>query len=222
MTPRVADPAVGRVGAGVRDELQADPEDDRPYDEQEREQELAVRAGDPADPAGATLDRHGRLEDDPDHRDHDDRGDAERDRLLEGDQEELHGAMLADGPVPGTDLGTVPGGPKLAQKAAIRHHAYDGERDPFRSTRPVRGAPRMVGGQRMDRAPAGGDPVRAAGAGPAERRRVHPRRPRIGACQGAPRDRARDPAVRSGHRLLEPDAGGRDARLRDGGGGSRP
>ena len=32
--------AVGRVGARVRDELQPDPEDDRPADEQQREEEL--------------------------------------------------------------------------------------------------------------------------------------------------------------------------------------
>ena len=37
-------------------------------------------------------------EDDRDHRDDDDGRDPERDRLLEGDQEELHAAMLADGP----------------------------------------------------------------------------------------------------------------------------
>ena len=66
-----------------------------------------------------------------------------------------------------------------------------------------------MGGRRLGRPAAGRDPVRAAGPGPAQRRRVHPRRPRIGARQGAPRDRARRAAVGAGHRLLEPDAGRR-------------
>ena len=57
----------------------------------------------------------------------------------------------------------------------------------------------------LGRPAAAGDPVRAAGPGPAERRRVHPRRPRIGAGQGAARGRARRPAVGPGRRLLQPD-----------------
>ena len=71
-------------------------------------------------------------------------------------------------------------------------------------------------------APARGHPVRAAGAGPAERRRVHPRRPRIGARQDAARVGARRPAVGVGHRLQQPDAGGRHPRLRGRGGGRDP
>ena len=68
--------------------------------------------------------------------------------------------------------------------------------------------------RRVGRPAAGRAPVRAAGPRPAERRRVHPRRPRIGAGQGAPRDRARRAAVGAGRRLLEPDARGRDAGVR--------
>ena len=44
-------PPYGRVRAGVGHELEADPEDDGPADEQEREQELRVRVRDLADPA---------------------------------------------------------------------------------------------------------------------------------------------------------------------------
>ena len=55
------------------------------------------------------------------------------------------------------------------------------------------------------RAPARRAPARAAGPGPAERRRLHPRRPRVGPGQGPARDRARRPAVGAGHRLQQPD-----------------
>jgi hypothetical protein len=92
-----ADPAVRRVGARMRYELEADPEDDGPYDEQEREQELRVRVGDLADPGRPTLGGNRRPQDDLDHRDDEDRRDPERYRLLEGHQEELHEPMLAEG-----------------------------------------------------------------------------------------------------------------------------
>ena len=45
-------------------------------------------------------------------------------------------------------------------------------------------------------------------------RRVHPRRPRIGPGEGAPRTGARPPAVGAGHRLQQPHPRGRDARVR--------
>ena len=46
---------------------------------------------------GAALDRHRRPQDDGDHQDDDGGRDPERDGLLEGDEEQLHGRMLADG-----------------------------------------------------------------------------------------------------------------------------
>ena len=52
-------------------------------------------------------------------------------------------------------------------------------------------------------------------------RRLHPRRPRIGPGEGPPRTRARPPAVGAGHRLQQPDARGRDARVRRRRGGGR-
>ena len=124
-------------------------------------------------------------------------------------------AMLADGPCrrPCRN-GPIAG--YLLRSAAIRRHAYDGEPDvtPFdRLGRfVVRRAWWVVGAWVALLLVA--HPVRAAGARPAERRRVHPRRPRIGPRQGAPRDRARRPAVRARHRLLEPDARGRHAGVR--------
>ena len=57
----------------MRHELEADPEDDGPRDEQEREQELRVRVRDLADPARAALGGHRRAQDDVDHQDDDDR-----------------------------------------------------------------------------------------------------------------------------------------------------
>ena len=87
-------------------------------------------------------------------------------------------------------------------------------RDPLRPTWAIRRAPRVVGGRGVGRAAARGDPVRAAGPGPAERRRVHPRRPRIGPGEDAARVGARRPAFGAGHRVQQPDAGGRHAGLR--------
>ena len=72
----------------------------------------------------------------------------------------------------------------------------------------------LVGRRRLGRPAPGRPPARAAGPGRAERRRLHPRRPRIGAREGAPRDGARRAAVGAGHRLQQPDARGRDARVR--------
>ena len=66
-------PPYGELAPMCGHELQADPEHDRPGDEQEREQELRVRVRDPADPADAppSVDER-RLQDDADHQDHDD------------------------------------------------------------------------------------------------------------------------------------------------------
>ena len=58
--------------------------------------------------------------------------------------------------------------------------------------------------------------------GPAERRRVHPRRPRIGPREDAARVGARRPAVGAGHRVQQPDARGRHAGLRGRGGRRDP
>ena len=79
-----------------------------PADEQEREEEFRVRVRDLADPGGTAFGRHRGLQHDPDHEDHDGRGDPERDRLLKGDQEQLHARMLADCPGPeGALVGTM-------------------------------------------------------------------------------------------------------------------
>ena len=57
-------------------------------------------------------------------------------------------------------------------------------------------------------------PFARPGARPAERRRLHLRRPRVGAGEGPPRDAARRPAVGARRRLLEPDPGGRQPGVR--------
>ena len=62
---------------------------------------------------------------------------------------------------------------------------------PFDRLGPIRRAPRLVGRRRLGAPAARRAPVRAAGPGRAERRRLHPRRPRVGPGQGAPRARAR-------------------------------
>src|SRR5690349_613515 len=85
-----AQTAVRRARADVRDQLEDDPERDRPADEEEREEELRVRSRDAPHPPGAALARQCRPQHDQDHRRHDGHADAERDRLLEGDEEELH------------------------------------------------------------------------------------------------------------------------------------
>ena len=111
--------------------------------------------------------------------------DPERDRLLEGDQEQLHGRD-ASRPVGGSERRSRvrwPGPPATVVNEANHR------RDPIRSTRAFRRAPRLVGRRRLGRPARRRHPVRPAGAGQAERRRVHPRRPRIGPGQGAPRDR---------------------------------
>ena len=92
----------------------------------------------------------------------------------------------------------------------------DCRRDPLRSTRPVRRAPRLVGRRRLGRSCCSSRcPFAPRVAGPAERRRLHPRRPRVGAGQGAPRDRARRAAVGARRRLLSSDdARGRHAGVR--------
>src|SRR5687768_11960800 len=52
------EPAVRRVGALVGHELESDPEGDRPANEQQTEQPLRVRAGDPPGPSGTALGGH--------------------------------------------------------------------------------------------------------------------------------------------------------------------
>ena len=115
---------------------------------------------------------------------------AERDGLLEGDQEELHGAMLADGPVPGP-ASDGPDGPNVLRRLRAGTTRTMASVTPFdRLGRfVVRRAWWVVGAWVV--LLLAGAPARAAGARAAERRRVHPRRPRVGAGQGAPRDRAR-------------------------------
>src|SRR6478735_2404874 len=155
------DPAVRGIGAGVGDQLERDPEEDRPGDEQEGKQELAVRVRDVLlDPLGAALGGHRRPQHDVDHQDDDAGGDPERDRLLEGDEKQLHGRMLADGPT---------------ARNGVR--GYDVERDPIRSTRPIRRAPRALGGWRLGGPSPARPPAGAAAARSAQRGRVHPRRP---------------------------------------------
>ncbi len=150
---------------------------------------------------------HRRLEDDPDHQADDDGRDPERDGLLEGDQESCTRAMLADGRRPERRAAGTMGRPAIRPAPEANHC-----RDPLRSTWAVRRAPRVVGRRGVGRAAAGRPPVRAAGPGRAERRRVHPRRPRVGAREGAARDRARRAAVGARRRLQQPDARGRHAR----------
>src|SRR4051794_38979087 len=192
------DPAVRGVRPRMRDQLECDAEEDGPADEQEREQEFAVRVRDVLlDPARAALGCHRRSQDDVDHQYDDASGDPERDRLLEGNEEELHGRMLADGPT---------------ARNGVR--GYDVERDPIRSSRAIRRAPRPLGRRRMGRPVAARTTARAAAARPVERRRIHPRRPRIGPGQGASRDGAWRATVRRRGRLLEPDPPGRHARVR--------
>ena len=64
------------------------------------------------------------------------------------------------------------------------------------------------------RRPARRHPAGAAGPGRPVGRRLHPRRPRIRPRQGPPRTRAWRPAGGARHRLQQPDARGRNARLR--------
>ena len=142
-----ADPAVGRVGAGVRHQLQADPEDDRPDDEQEREQELRVRVRDAADPASSrprpsspTLRM---IQIISDH----DGGARSRTGWAAGRRRgtAARGAMLADGrPANGVD--------RRGYDSTARHPIVESEanrcRDPLRSTWPLRRAPSVVGRRR--------------------------------------------------------------------------
>ena len=139
--------------------------------------------------------------------------------LLEGDEEQLHARMLADETARAAATTALAAYDDAAPAIAIdarprRIHC----RDPLRSTRAIRRAP----------APAGSSaawvvllllaaPVRAAGARPAERRRLHPRRPRVGARQGAPRDASSACHPRRSSSSLEQHRRcGRDAGLRDG------
>ena len=208
-------PAVGRVRPFVRHELEPDPEDERPGDEQEREQELRVRAGDPAHPARPALGRHRRALDDEDHRDDQRRRDAERNRLLEGDQEELHARMLAeelDAETP--DVGAAA---TMAPTSRATRTEAKSRRDLLRSTRPVRRATGLVDRGRLGDRARGRGPARSTCQRAAERRRLHPRRPRVGPRQGAPGDRARRTAVGARHRPEQRDTDGGDAGVRGGG-----
>ncbi len=170
------------------------------------------------DPLRAALGGHRRSQHDHDHQDHDARGDPERDRLLEGDEEELHGRDASRRP-----SGRI-GRPRVRCHRPPSHPATEAyhHRDPIRSTRSIRGAPRPVGGRRMGGPAARGAAVRAPRAGRPERGRLHPRRPRIGSGQGAPRARARRAAVGPRRRLHQPDPRGGHARLRGGSRRRRP
>ena len=100
--------------------------------------------------------------------------------------------------------------------ASPARHDYDGRRDPLRSPRPFRRAPRPPGHRRVGRADRRGAAARAAGAGRAQRGWLHQRRPRVRPREGHPRSRARDAAVGARRRLLEPGARGRHPGLRAG------
>ena len=169
------------------------PKTDRPGDEQEREQELRVRVRDLPDPARAALARQRGLEHDHDHQRDDGDADAERDGLLEGDEEQLHR---------GRDASRRPGGQKPLAAPAVRWP--EGRLavihpNPWTEPPPVNPFDRLgrfvVRRARLVVAAWGvlivvALPLAPQVPGRAERGWLHPRRPRIGARQGAPRGRS--------------------------------
>ena len=161
------------------------------------------------------LGRHRRLEDDPDHQDR-----RRWPRCRTG-----WAAGRRSGTAARRDASRWP-------EARTACRGYDGDgppsdpapeanhcREPLRSTWALRRAPGVVDRRGVGRAAAARRAVRAPGAGRAERRRVHPRRPRVGARQVAARDGARRAAVGAGGRVQQPGPRGRHARVRDRGRG---
>ena len=128
------------------------------------------------------------------------RRDAERDRLLEGDQEELHARDASRWAGAGDRVG---GPDDQAPDPALRSdRRVRSDVTPFdRLGRFVVRRAWWVVGALGRRCSLVAIPFAPAGARPAERRRVHPRRPGVGPGEGAPRDRARRPALGAGHRL---------------------
>ena len=154
-------PPYGRARAGVRHELEHDPEADGPDDEQEREEELRVRVRDPLDPAGAALGSTAP----PRRHDHDHQRSRRRSLMPNGmgcwkatRKSCISRAMLADR-TPATTIGCG---------------------DSLRATRPVRRAPRAGRGHGVGSCCSRRAAARAAGARALSAGGFILRRPRVG------------------------------------------